>query len=54
MLSDMGLSGMHIMSDDEAMAIRGSGFSWGVGSTHHFRHSVHKFHQWVRHFQKHT
>ena len=45
MLSNMGLSGMHIMSDDEAMAIRGSGFSWGVGSAHHFRHSVHKFHK---------
>ncbi len=54
MLSDMGLSGMHVMSDYEALSIRGSGFSWWVGSTHHFRLSVHKFHKWVRHFQKHT
>ena len=52
MLTDMGLSGMQILSDEEAMTIRGSGFRGGVGTAYHFHHSIHKFHKWVEHFHK--
>ena len=53
-LAEMGLSGMQVLSDDEALAIRGSGFSGGVGTAYHYRQSIYKLHKWVYDFHKRT
>ena len=60
MLAEMGLSGIQIVSDEEASTIRGSGYSWGGGAYRYrqgiykFHKWVYKFHRWVRDFHRHT
>ncbi len=59
LLSQMGLSGIQVMTDAEAAQVRGSGFSRG-GHGHHFKgvhrlhKSIRKFHIWVKKFHKHV
>lgn len=59
MLSQMGLSGIQVMTDQEASQVRGSGFSWGghshlSKSIYRLHKSVRKFHIWVKKFNRHV
>lgn len=50
-LADMGLSGMQVLSDDEAANIRGAGFV-GLEGFHMYKQGIHNYQKQVKHFHK--
>ena len=51
-LAEMGLSGIHVVSDSEASSVRGSGYYWG--GAYRYRLGIYKFHSWVKKYHNHV